>query len=467
MIPDQISISLQQHNQGHLLDYLKQMDPAASEALVEDLANVDLTLISRLYSKTTPVAGEDSPQAKASRATALEDVVRQPATPEDENAWASAHQHGLELLKAGKVAAVLVAGGQGTRLGFPHPKGMFPIGPVTNKTLFQIFFEQIQARSQQAGVSIPYYIMTSDATHEETETFLEENNYFGVDRSTVKLFKQGTMPAVDAANGKLLVGEDHHLVKSPDGHGGILNAFAKNGIFDQLAERGIEILFYHQVDNPTAILCEPALIGFHEMRRSDMTTKVAAKRSADEKMGVLALVDGKTEIIEYSDMPTDVAEKLDTRGNLMFWAGNMAIHVFDVDFLRRITFGEMQLPYHTAHKKVSYKTLEGEVVSPKEPNAYKFERFIFDALPMASKTLVVEANRKQEFNPVKNAEGNDSPKTSKEAIIALHRSWLQRAGVNVPADVVVEISPLFALDADGVQEKASGIAVESDSVYLH
>ncbi|WP_459554994.1 UTP--glucose-1-phosphate uridylyltransferase [Lacunimicrobium album] len=464
--PDQLPVLLRQHKQERLLAYLDKLAPPARQHLAADIANVDFALMERLYGKTTPVAGEDTPQAKAARATALEDVVRQPASTDDEQAWQSAHQQGLELLKAGKVAAVLVAGGQGTRLGFPHPKGMFPIGPVSNVTLFQIFFEQIKARSAQAGVVIPYYIMTSDATHEDTEKFLEEHNYFGLDRGTVRLFKQGTMPAVDAATGQLLVGDDDLLVRSPDGHGGILNALAKNGIFDQLAERGIEYLYYHQVDNPTGILCEPALLGFHAMRRSDMTTKVAAKRSADEKMGVLALVDGKTEIIEYSDMPTDVAEKLDSRGNLMFWAGNMAVHVFNVDFLRRITFGETQLPYHTAHKKVPFKSAEGEVQSPKAPNAYKFERFIFDALPLAHKTLVVEADRKREFNPVKNAEGNDSPATSKEALINLHRSWLQQAGVSVPADCVVEISPLFALDAEGVQTRANDVKLEGSSVYL-
>lgn len=465
-IPDEIVVALHQHQQDHLQAYLAQLDEVSREALVSDVSEVDLPLIKRLFTKTTPVAGEDSPQAKASRATALEDVIRQPTSPEDEQAWMSAHQHGLSLLKAGKVGAVLVAGGQGTRLGFPHPKGMFPIGPVSQATLFQIFFEQIQARSRQAGVAIPYYIMTSDATHEETASFLEEHDYFGIDRADVTLFKQGTMPAVDATTGQLLVGEDSRLVKSPDGHGGILNALAKNGIFDELAVRGIEILFYHQVDNPTGLICEPALLGFHDMRRSEMTTKVAAKRSADEKMGVLALVDGKTEIIEYSDMPSEVAEKLDGRGNLMFWAGNMAVHVFDVDFLRRITFGETQLPYHTAHKKVPHRTLEGDLHVPKTPNAYKFERFIFDALPLAYKTLVVEADRKREFNPVKNAEGNDSPSTSREALLALHRSWLQRAGLTVPGNCEVEISPLFALDADGLRERAHEVRLSGDTVYL-
>ncbi len=466
-LPDSLVSELKAHHQQDFLTLLEGLNQPVPASLVEQLQEIDLSLISRLFQKKQqPEKGEDSPQAKAARASELESVVRQPRGPSDQEQWRAAHAKGLELLKAGKVAAVLVAGGQGTRLGFDHPKGMFPIGPVSGATLFQIFFEQLKARRQQAGVVIPYFIMTSDATDGPTANFLNEHNYFGVDPDTVKLFKQGTMPAVDDQTGALLLGEDLGLVRSPDGHGGILNAMSKSGIFDQLKASGIEYLYYHQVDNPTAIICEPALIGFHALKKSEATTKVAAKRSADEKMGVLACVDGKTEIIEYSDMPTEVAEQRDAQGQLKYWAGNMAIHVFSVDFLVQITHGEHQLPYHVAHKKVPHVNEGGKLVSPSAPNAFKFERFIFDALPMAREALVVEADRAREFNPVKNAEGQDSPQTSREALLALHRLWLEEAGVTVPEGCAVEISPLFAVDADAVRLKAASISISGSEVYL-
>jgi UDP-N-acetylglucosamine/UDP-N-acetylgalactosamine diphosphorylase len=332
---------------------------------------------------------------------------------------------------------------------------MFHIGPVSDATLFQILAEQVLARSRRAGQDIPYYVMTSDATHHDTEEFFRLHHYFGLDPENVFFFKQGNMPAVDATTGKLLLAEKGSLALSPDGHGGILAALKKSGALDDMARRGIEYLHYYQVDNPTAIVCDPAFIGWHALKGSEISTKVVAKVSATEKMGVVCDVDGCTQIIEYSDLSDELAHKRDEQGEHIFWAGNTAIHVLSRSFLERLSDGSHDLPFHVAHKKVPFIDEQGNAVEPTSPNAFKFERFIFDALPLASKALVVEADRQREFNPVKNAEGADSPATSKAALLTLARNSLRHCGCAVADDANVEISPLFALDDEELAKKVS------------
>lgn len=261
------------------------------------------------------------------------------------------------------------------------------------------------------------------------------------------------MPAVDAESGKLLLEDKHKLCRSPDGHGGMLSALVNCGLFDEMQKRGIEHLYYHQVDNPTALIADPVFMGLHLLEESDMSTKVVAKVSAEEKMGLLVDVDEQTQIIEYSDMPDELAGQADENGELLLWAGNTAIHAFRVEFLREIAQSAEGLPFHIAHKKVPYLNEQGEQVKPEEPNAYKFERFIFDALPLAKNALVLEASRSEEFNPVKNAEGSDSPATSKAALIANANRMLTEAGAEVAESAEVELSPLYALNADELKSR--------------
>ena len=221
------------------------------------------------------------------------------------------------MLAEGKVGIILVAGGQGTRLGFPHPKGMFPVGPVSERTLFQHLIEQAIARGKRAGVTIPYFVMTSDATHDETIAHFVENNNYGLAANDLFFFKQGNMPAVDTETGQILIERPGQLCLSPDGHGGMLSALADSELLEEMESRGIEYLYYHQVDNPTAIVCDPVFLGFHQLHHSEMTTKVAAKRNAEEKMGVVVSLDGKTEIIEYSDLSDKLAAQTDDNGELL------------------------------------------------------------------------------------------------------------------------------------------------------
>jgi len=368
---------------------------------------------------------------------------------------AQAKAAGEQALRDGKVGAILVAGGQGTRLGFDHPKGMYPIGPVSNATLFQVLFEKVLAVGRRYGMEIPLYVMTSDATHFETEDYLKEQRNFGLPPENVRLFCQGVMPAVDAATGKILLAAKGHVALSPDGHGGMLAALERSGGLADIERRGIEHLFYFQVDNPLAQVCDVILLGYHILFRSEMTTLAIAKREPRERVGNVVAIDGRTQVIEYSDFPDDVASQRNADGALRFWAGSIAIHVFDAQFLRRASASQTSLPFHVARKKVPFIDDRGQLVQPAEPNALKFERFIFDLMPLAKRPLVVEGDPAKVFAPVKNPPGDlcDSVDTCRAALIQLHRQWLQSAGAKVAQNVPVEISPLFALDPDEVRAK--------------
>ena len=308
---------------------------------------------------------------------------------------------------------------------------MFPVGPVSKKSLYQWFAEQLLARSQQFGPAIPYFIMTSDATHADTVAYFEQHNFFGLSSDNVFFFQQGTLPAVELDSPRVLLDQKGRLSLSPDGHGGLINALARHGLLEEMGRQGIDFLYYHQVDNPTAIFADPAFLGWHVIRESEVSTKVVPKVSPDERMGVVCSVEDHTEIIEYSDLTPEQCRLKTADGSPIFWAGNTAIHVFNREFLSASP-RRGELPYHTAKKAVPYLNDAGERITPTAPNARKFEQFIFDALPLAKNGLVVEADREREFNPVKNRDGADSPDTTRAALVANHHRWLRTAGTRSP-----------------------------------
>lgn len=441
---------LEAHSQQHLLRFWEDLDADQQTALQSEIEAIDFAQLKSL----TSGSHEDADSGRIDRAALPGNLVTL-ETEDTADDWTAARSRGNAALAEGRVGVILVAGGQGTRLGFPHPKGMFPIGPVSKNPLFQILVEQVIARSQRSGKPIPYYVMTSDATHDETVKFFEQNNHFGLNADKVHFFKQGNMPAVDRATGKVLLADKHTIARSPDGHGGMLQALATSGLLDQMAADGIDLLYYHQVDNPTAIVADPALIGFHLQFESELSTKVVRKVSPTERMGVIVDVDGDLQIIEYSELSPEQAAREDAEGNWIFWAGNMAIHVFNRELLQRIAGAG--LPFHLAKKNVPHIDENGvprKPDDPANPNAIKFERFIFDALPLAKNALVVEASRAREFNPVKNREGSDSPETARAALINIARDWLQQAGQQLADDAIVEISPLRALEASDVNKQS-------------
>jgi UDP-N-acetylglucosamine/UDP-N-acetylgalactosamine diphosphorylase len=270
--------------------------------------------------------------------------------------------------------------------------------------------------------------------------------------SDVFFFRQGTMPAVDLETGRLLLEAPGQLFTSPNGHGGTLTALADSGLLHALQERRIRHLFYFQVDNPLVKLADSVFLGHHLLARSQASSKIVAKEGPKDKLGNMVLIDGRCSMIEYSDLPEDLARQTDAEGRLRIWAGSPAIHFFDLEFLTYVTADAERLPFHLARKKVPYVDETGKVVEPSKENALKFEKFVFDVLPLAERWTVVETNRREEFEPLKNATGPDSPATVRRALSRLAADWLEAAGVRVPRDsqgepaVPLEVSPLFALD---------------------
>ncbi|MBN1912152.1 MAG: UTP--glucose-1-phosphate uridylyltransferase [Pirellulales bacterium] len=447
---------LVEHGQEHVLGFWDELTPTERDALAEEIRQIDFPLLAVLH------AGEHtamSLKALANRA-GPPPAFRLAAPQKNPFSVDEAKQRAAEALRAGQVGVILVAGGQGSRLGFEHPKGMYPIGPVSGNSLFQIHLEKILAASRRYGAAVPLCLMTSPATHDETIAFLDQHDRFGLPESDVTVFCQGTMPAVDAASGKLLLAEPGHLALSPDGHGGTLAALVRSGSLDALVERGIRYLFYLQVDNPLVDICGLEFLGYHLLSRSEMSTQVVAKQSPSDRVGNIVAVDGRLHVIEYSDADKEeaVKELLERRGpdgELEIWAGSIAVHVMDVAFLDRMAHTADALPFHLAKKKVSHLDRQGNLIDPSEPNAIKFERFIFDLLPEAQNAIVVEVDPARHFAPLKNAPGSaqDSPEAVQAQLIAEHTSWLRTAGVEIAEGVPVEISPLFALWADDLPAK--------------
>lgn len=458
-----LTATLRHYQQEHLLRFADQLAPAELQALEEQIAALDFAQVAELFAHGVTDDGHAALAARAEAPPAFR--LAGHGNPFSAH---EARQRGEEALAAGHIGAVLVAGGQGTRLGFEHPKGMFPIGPVSNATLFQILIEKLVAIGYRYGVRVPLYLMTSPATHDETLTFLAEHNRFGLDERDLIVFCQGTMPAVDAATGRVLLEAPGRLFASPDGHGGMLAALGKSHALDDIRRRGLRQLFYFQIDNPLVEVCDPVFIGYHLLAGSELSTQVVAKQQPLERVGNVVAVDGQVRIIEYSDLPEEVARQTNTDGSLKLWAGNIAVHVFDVAFLERVANDEHSLPFHVARKAVPYLDDHGTLVEPKQPNAIKFERFIFDLLPLAKQAIVMEIDGRRVFAPVKNASGakSDTPESVQRQILDLHREWLTAAGAIV-GESTVEISPLFALDAADVARRVSPGSTFAGLTYLN
>ncbi len=448
--------------QEHIFAYWDQLTRLQKEALLRQVQQMDFELLHRLHQ--TIVANK-----KPVNVT-LEPVqpIPLPRTEEQKQQTKQMAAVGEQALRDGKVGAILVAGGQGTRLGFDGPKGIFPIGPVTQKSLFQLHAEKLLAARRRYQTRVPWYIMTSESNHEQTVTFFEQHGYFGLPQDDVFFFVQGMMPALDE-QGKLIMDRPDHVFMSPDGHGGIFAALKKSGAVEDMQNRGIEYLFYFQVDNVLVKICDPVFLGYHIHQQADMSAKVVPKRDPFEKVGVVGRINGKLGVIEYSDMSDEEKQARDAQGNLLYNAGSIAIHVLSRRFIEKICNQDIELPWHIAHKKVPYLDEQGQTVQPDAPNGYKFERFIFDALNYAERAVVLEVDRSEEFSPVKNAEGEDSPSTARRDMTRLFASWLRTAGFSLPEnvdDMRLEISPLFALDRDEFLHKVEGHLRIPKAFYL-
>ena len=446
---------------GHLLGFWDGLNANERQDLASQIQAIDFRELAALFAGVEKAVDWVELSQRALPPTAIRLHDSNPTISKMD-----AIQCGEQAIRDGKIGMILVAGGQGTRLGFDQPKGMFRIGPVSNRSLFAMHADSLRGAMRRYSTSIPMFVMTSPATDLQTRDYFEGHHQLGLKQNELIVFCQGTMPALDASTGKVLMESPCRIALSPDGHGGIVAALDRQGILKSATERGIEHFFYAQVDNPLVRACDPALIGYHLLSESQMTTQVVKKRFGSEKVGNVVSIDGRTHIIEYSDLPAEAAGRTNSDGELSLWAGNIAVHVLDVKFLAASAKNAGGLPFHRAIKQVPFLKQDGTIEKPSSPNAIKFERFVFDLLPMAERTMVVEGDAADVFAPVKNAEGSptDTASTTRAAIVAQHKRWLESAGVNVSPNVKVEINPNWALEAGEVRmkiRKPSSILVDT------
>lgn len=441
-------------NQSSVLRFWDQLSPASQSKLSSQLAALDLAHLPALIKDYV----QNKPHIPLP--ASIQPVKAFPTTPTPDLAdyYKKALIRGQELIAQGAVAAFLVAGGQGTRLGYDGPKGEYPVTPIRHKPLFQVFAEQILARGRQFNTVIHWYIMTSDVNDAPTRAFFAKNNHFGLNPKQVHFFQQGMMPAF-SNDGQLLLADKDSLALSPDGHGGSLRALQKSGALAEMKSLGVQHLSYFQVDNPLVQCIDPLFIGLHDLTGSEMSSKTITKATPSEKVGNFCIGDGKLQVIEYSDLPESLALEVLSDGTPKFNAASIGIHILTVSFVERLNAGgQLQLPWHRAEKKVPYVDQNGAPIKPQSTNAVKLEQFVFDAIPLAQNAMVYTTQRLEDFSPVKNATGPDSPETCTAHQIQRNANWLRSAGVEIPIkngkpDATLEISPLFALCADDLKFK--------------
>lgn len=445
---------LKQNNQEHVLQYWDELTSHQQEQLISQLNHIEIASIQNFIDLL------DNPVDHADDLSFFDppEIIYLPKTEDEIAKENEAIKLGEDAIGQGKLGVFVVAGGQGSRLGFDGPKGSYSIGPVTERSLFQIIVEKILAANKRYQTNIPYYIMTSEANNEATIDFFKSNHYFGMDPQDIYFFTQKMLPALDE-NQKLAMDRKDHLFMSPNGHGGSLLALFESGALDDMKKRGIEYISYYQVDNPLVKVVDPRFVGHHILKGSEASSKTAIKTDPMEKVGIFGKCNGKLRVVEYSDMPDEELNARIDDGALKYNAGSIAIHLFNVDFVYREVSDGLKLPYHIAHKKIPFVNKTGDIVKPESPNGYKFETFVFDALEHAEETLILEIDRKEEFSPVKNAEGKDSAITCQQDMMNLFARWLEDAGITVHKDnngnVIekIEISPLFADNSDELKRK--------------
>ncbi|KAK3907012.1 nucleotide-diphospho-sugar transferase [Staphylotrichum tortipilum] len=455
--------------QGQVFKFYDALSDADKSSLFAQLAIFDPTYINTIAAKAI---APPQPEAGASAQPTLEPLPDAATAsildskPEDIDRW---YADGLDLIAANKVGVVLMAGGQGTRLGSSAPKGCFNIGLPSEKSLFQIQAERIrkveELAASKAGLStgavtVPWYVMTSGPTRGPTEQYFKEQGYFGLKPENVVIFEQGVLPCI-SNDGKILLESKSKVAVAPDGNGGIYNALVESGVLDDMKKRGIEHIHAYCVDNCLVKVADPVFIGFSAAANVDIATKVVRKRNATESVGLIVCKNGRPDVVEYSEIEPATAAEEDRKqpGVLRFRAANIVNHYYSFRFLESIPQWVKTLPHHVARKKIPYVDLEsGETVKPAKPNGIKLEQFVFDVFPMLdmSKFACMEVRREDEFSPLKNARGTgeDDPDTSKYDIMAQGKRWVQAAGATVvsvdPKDGV-EVSPLRSYGGEGLE----------------
>ncbi len=460
--PDELRRKFDEHDQGHVFAFWDELNQEERDALLADCEYVNFGW---MQERTRQFKRESTAEIES---VLLEPapIIRLPQTDEDKRKKEEARAIGEQALRDNRLAAFLVAGGQGTRLGYDGPKGCYPIGPVSRRTLFMWHAEQLRALAMKYNTTIPWYIMTSRANDAATRRYFQDNDFLGLSPDDVFFFQQSMVPSL-SPDGKLLLAAKNRLALNPDGHGGSLSALVRSGAIADMRRRGIDTISYFQVDNPLVTICDPVFAGYHLQAGAQMSSKILEKNAPEEKLGHMCTLNGKTTVIEYSDMDFSHMHARDENGRLKFWAGSIAIHMLSVDFVAQVGTGA-RLPWHIARKKIPY--FDGnEVVQPEKPNGIKFETFVFDALPLAASSINMEVVREDEFAPVKNPAGVDSVESGRRLLSNRFAKWLEACGKQVPCDedgnaaIKIEISPLYALTAEELRDKLpADLKLESD-----
>lgn len=421
---DALAATLKSIGQGHLLTFHAELNNEQKSQLLSDIRDVDWHNLTSAYqtqvseqlegSKLKPVLKLNSDLLQELPGECIEGTTKC-----DEKILRHYQETGVVNIRQGKVAALVLAGGQGTRLGVSYPKGLYDVGLPSHKSLFQLQAERIIEMSQQTGGPIYWYVMTSGATMVETRQFFEMKNYFGLKASEVIFFEQGTLPCF-GFDGKVLLDQKYKLSRSPNGNGGLYEALHKKGIIEHMKANGVEYVHVYCVDNILVRVCDPTFMGYCIKKQVDTGAKVIEKMLPTESVGTICKVGNRFRVIEYSEIPDDIAgRRNESTGKLAFNAGNICEHFFTVDFLESIK-GDRELRYHLAIKKIPYVSLaNGERIKPSEPNGIKLEKFIFDVFEFTQKFAAWEVKRDDEFSPLKNADGTekDNPTTARQALL--------------------------------------------------
>ena len=392
---------LKKYHQEHLLNFYEELSKEEQESLLNQLLEIDFKTMQELYEGT-----KKSMTVSNDKIEPIEYIDKEKMSKEQKEQY---EKIGEEIITSGKYAVATMAGGQGTRLGHSGPKGTYYL--VNNKSLFEIFYDELNKANQKYNVTIPWYIMTSRENNKETIEFFEKNNYFGYNKEYIKFFSQGELPTINK-EGKILLAEKGFVKEVADGNGGIFSSMNKNGIIDDMIEKQVEWLFIGAIDNALLKMVDPLLVGIAHSSGVLAAAKSLVKCSPTEKVGVFCKKNNQPSVIEYTELPEEMANLRDENGELVYGESHIMCNMFHVDVLKSI--GERKLPYHQAFKKINYINEKGEKVEASEPNAYKFESFIFDAFETIPELKILRVKREEEFAPVKNATGVDSPETARE-----------------------------------------------------
>ncbi|EDW57877.2 UDP-N-acetylhexosamine pyrophosphorylase isoform X1 [Drosophila virilis] len=468
---NELHTRLAQVRQEHLLKFWAELSADERTKLARDIDELCLDEI-KLYWERATISMNANGIKLDGRLQPIPDgqILSTARTTSDKlNAY---REEGLQQISHGHVAVLLMAGGQGTRLGFDQPKGMYDVGLQSRKTLFRIQAERILKLEQLAEEMcgrrgrIVWYIMTSEHTMQPTLDYLEANNYFGLREENVVLFEQGSLPCFDN-DGRIILDEKHRVSRSPDGNGGIYRAMQRAGILDDMQQRGILYVHAHSVDNILIKVADPIFIGYCVQQQADCAAKVVEKSAPNEAVGVVAIVDNKYQVVEYSEISAKTAEMRNADGRLTFSAGNICNHFFTVAFLHKIgSTYERKLKLHVAKKKIPFVDNAGIRLTPNQPNGIKIEKFVFDVFEFAEKFVAMEVPRDEEFSALKNADsaGKDCPSTARADLHRLHRKYIENAGGMVHGEIC-EISPFVSYAGENLVQLVGGKSF-TGPVYL-